>query len=123
MLRILNWTSLTAHSETPYATEGQTLLSQLRKKATAEEIQVTIDTIHEKALEQGVTEVLVPSTDAFVTAICRLGAKSLSHDAVSFLSYSLMPSSLPSLSSTLTAWARSASLALSQASTFPKIHP
>jgi nuclear cap-binding protein subunit 1 len=65
--------------ETPYATEGQTLLSQLRKKATAEEIQVTIDSIHEKALEQGVTEVLVPSTDAFVTAICRLGAKSLSH--------------------------------------------
>ncbi|RYO11965.1 hypothetical protein AA0111_g12668 [Alternaria arborescens] len=67
------------NQQTPYATEGQTLLSQLRKKATAEEIQVTIDTIHEKALEQGVTEVLVPSTDAFVTAICRLGAKSLSH--------------------------------------------
>jgi nuclear cap-binding protein subunit 1 len=55
------------------------LLSQLRKKIPAEEIQVTINTIHEKALEQGVTEVLVPSTDAFVTAICRLGAKSLSH--------------------------------------------
>jgi nuclear cap-binding protein subunit 1 len=30
-------------------------------------------------LDQGITEVLVPSTDAFVTAICRLGAKSLSH--------------------------------------------
>ncbi|KAG9196075.1 hypothetical protein G6011_01196 [Alternaria panax] len=67
------------NQQTPYATEGQMLLSQLRKKATAEEIQVTIDTIHEKALEQGITEVLVPSTDAFVTAICRLGAKSLSH--------------------------------------------
>jgi nuclear cap-binding protein subunit 1 len=44
-----------------------------------EEMQVTIDSIHEKATEQGVAEVLVPSTDAFVTAICRLGAKSLSH--------------------------------------------
>ena len=65
--------------DTPYAVEGQTLLNQLRKKATAEEVQVTIDSIHEKALAQGVGEVLVPSTDAFVTAICRLGAKSLSH--------------------------------------------
>lgn len=55
------------------------LLTQLRKKAPVEEVQVTIDKIHEKALEQGVTEILIPSTDAFVTAICRMGAKSLSH--------------------------------------------
>lgn len=55
------------------------LLSQLRKKAPAEEVQVTIDRIHEQATEQGIAEVLVPSTDAFVTAICRMGAKSLSH--------------------------------------------
>jgi nuclear cap-binding protein subunit 1 len=66
-------------SETPYAAEGQILLSQLKKKATKEEMQVTIDKIHELAMSAGVTEVLVPSTDAFVTAICRLGAKSLSH--------------------------------------------
>lgn len=55
------------------------MLHQLRKKASAEDIQETINKIHEKALEAGITEVLVPSTDAFVTAICRLGAKSLSH--------------------------------------------
>jgi nuclear cap-binding protein subunit 1 len=55
------------------------LLSQLRKKATAEEIQATIEKIHEKAIEHDVAEPVVPSTDAFVTAICRLGAKSLSH--------------------------------------------
>lgn len=67
------------YAETPYAAEGQTLLTQLRKKAPAEDVQVTIESIHEKALEQGISEVLVPSTDAFVTAICRLGAKSLSH--------------------------------------------
>ncbi|KAL6702702.1 Nuclear cap-binding protein subunit 1 [Coniothyrium glycines] len=65
--------------QTPYASEGQTLLTQLRKKAPVEEVQITIDTIHEKAVEQGITEVLVSSTDAFVTAICRMGAKSLSH--------------------------------------------
>lgn len=65
--------------DTPYAAEGQTLLSQLRKKASAEDIQVTINKIHEQAIEHGISEVLVPSTDAFVTAICRLGAKSLSH--------------------------------------------
>jgi nuclear cap-binding protein subunit 1 len=52
---------------------------QLRKKATHEDIQQTIDKIHEQAAENGIADVLVPSTDAFVTAICRLGAKSLSH--------------------------------------------
>jgi nuclear cap-binding protein subunit 1 len=66
-------------TETPYAIEGQTLLQQIRKKASSEEIQQTIDKIHEQAAEQGIADVLVPSTDAFVTAICRLGAKSLSH--------------------------------------------
>jgi len=65
--------------QTPYATEGQTLLQQLRKKAPVEEVQATIDKIHEQAIAQGVAEVLVPSTDVFVTAICRMGAKSLSH--------------------------------------------
>jgi len=65
--------------DTPFAAEGQKLLVQLRKKASTEDTQETIDIIHEKAKEQGITDVLVPSTDAFVTAICRLGAKSLSH--------------------------------------------
>ena len=65
--------------DTPYSVEGQTLLMQLRKKASPEDVQETVNKIHEKALEQGIAEVLVPSTDAFVTAICRLGAKSLSH--------------------------------------------
>jgi nuclear cap-binding protein subunit 1 len=65
--------------DTPYAAEGQILLSQLKKKASTEEMQVTIDRIHELAEAAKVPEVLVPSTDAFVTAICRLGAKSLSH--------------------------------------------
>jgi nuclear cap-binding protein subunit 1 len=45
------------NQQTPYAAEGQALLHQLRKKAPAEEVQATINK----------------------TAICRLGAKSLSH--------------------------------------------
>lgn len=65
--------------DTPFAPEGQTLLVQLRKKASHEDIQETINKIHEQAAEHGIVDVLVPSTDAFVTAICRLGAKSLSH--------------------------------------------
>lgn len=55
------------------------MLVQLRKKASHEDIQETINKIHEQAADQGIADVLVPSTDAFVTAICRLGAKSLSH--------------------------------------------
>lgn len=65
--------------ETPYSAQAKQLIQQLKKKAPAEEIQETINQIHELATEQGVTDVLIPSTDAFVTAICRLGAKSLAH--------------------------------------------
>ncbi|ORX97967.1 MIF4G like-domain-containing protein [Clohesyomyces aquaticus] len=65
--------------QTPFSPEGVALLHQIRKKAPDSEIQETIDKIHKQALEQGIVDVLVPSTDAFVTAICRLGSKSLSH--------------------------------------------
>jgi nuclear cap-binding protein subunit 1 len=51
----------------------------LRKKGSNDDFKVAIDKIQELATEQGVTDVLVPSADAFVTAICRAGAKSLSH--------------------------------------------
>jgi nuclear cap-binding protein subunit 1 len=65
--------------EIPYSAQAKELIQQLKKKAPAEEVQKTIDQIHELATEQGVADVLIPSTDAFVTAICRLGAKSLAH--------------------------------------------
>lgn len=42
-------------------------------------MQATFDRIHSQAQSEGITDVLVPSTDVFVTAICRAGAKSLSH--------------------------------------------
>ncbi|KAF2012681.1 hypothetical protein BU24DRAFT_435091 [Aaosphaeria arxii CBS 175.79] len=64
---------------TPYSQEGQALITQLRKKASDEVIQEIINKIHTLAVEQGIADVLVPSTDALVTSICRMGAKSLSH--------------------------------------------
>lgn len=51
----------------------------IRKKAGDEEIQPVITSIEEQAKELGVEDAMVPSTDAFVTSICYVGAKSLSH--------------------------------------------
>ncbi|KAI9826223.1 MAG: hypothetical protein M1819_007390 [Sarea resinae] len=65
--------------QTPYAQEGRELLALLRKKSSEDEIQSVINTIHAKAATLGVADTLVPSTDAYVTAICHLGSKSLSH--------------------------------------------
>jgi nuclear cap-binding protein subunit 1 len=51
----------------------------IRKKATDEEIQPIINAIEEQAKSMGVNDPMLPSTDAFVTAICFVGSKSLSH--------------------------------------------
>lgn len=51
----------------------------IRKKASDEEIQPIITSIEEQAKEHGVEDPMLPSTDAFVTSICFVGAKSLSH--------------------------------------------
>lgn len=51
----------------------------IRKKATDEEIQPVITSIEEQAQGLGVEDPKVPSTDAFVTSICFVGSKSLSH--------------------------------------------
>jgi nuclear cap-binding protein subunit 1 len=65
--------------ETPYAPEGREILSLLRKRAPDEEVQEVINAIHVQAAEHGITDVLIPSTDAYVTSICYIGSKSLSH--------------------------------------------
>lgn len=59
--------------------EGRQLCSQIRKKASEDHIQETINFIHTQAVDAGIADVLVPSTDAFVTSICYIGSKSLSH--------------------------------------------
>lgn len=51
----------------------------IRKKAPEEDIQVLIDSIHQAAQDQGISDVLIPSTDAYMTSICYVGSKSLSH--------------------------------------------
>ncbi|RAH42987.1 NCBP1 family protein [Aspergillus brunneoviolaceus CBS 621.78] len=64
---------------TPYSNEGKEIMQLVRKKASDEEIQPFIDAIEEQAKSLGVEDPLIPSTDAFVTAICFVGSKSLSH--------------------------------------------
>ncbi|KAL4871974.1 hypothetical protein BDV12DRAFT_162795 [Aspergillus spectabilis] len=64
---------------TPYANEGREIMQLIRRKATDDEIQPRIDAIEEQAAALGVETPLLPSTDAFVTAICFVGSKSLSH--------------------------------------------
>ncbi len=65
--------------ETPYWEPAKEILRLLRTKAPDVDLQAPLSTIEETATSRGVTEALVPSTDAFVTAICYLGSKSLSH--------------------------------------------
>lgn len=70
-----------ADDQTPYAKEGREVLALLRKKSpTAEEdIQAVLDQVHEQATALGVTDPLIVSTDIYMTSICFIGAKSLSH--------------------------------------------
>lgn len=51
----------------------------IRKKTPDDEIQSVIDAIEEQAKSLGVEDPTQPSTDAFVTSVCFVGAKSLSH--------------------------------------------
>ncbi|KAI1391236.1 MIF4G like-domain-containing protein [Hypoxylon trugodes] len=62
----------------PFAAEGREIASLLKRKAPDEEIQPIIDRIHSAALDQSI-DPLVSSTDVFMTAVCWVGSKSLSH--------------------------------------------
>ncbi|KAL4766915.1 MIF4G like-domain-containing protein [Aspergillus nidulans var. acristatus] len=68
-----------ASDTTPYANEGREIMQLIRRKAADDEIQPHITAIEERAADLGVEIPLLPSTDAFVTSICFVGAKSLSH--------------------------------------------
>ena len=65
--------------ETPYSEPAKEVLRLLRTKAADAEIQVPLSAIEDSARSLGVDDPLIPSTDAFATAICYLGSKSLSH--------------------------------------------
>lgn len=64
---------------TPYNKQGSELMQLIRKKASDEEIEPIIAEIETQAKEHGIEDPMVPSTDAFVTSICYVGSKSLSH--------------------------------------------
>ena len=63
----------------PYAEPARDLLRLIKTKAPDTEVQGPLTAIEEAAASQGVLEPLIPSTDAYITTICFLGSKSLSH--------------------------------------------
>ncbi|KAI5294712.1 hypothetical protein KEM52_003390, partial [Ascosphaera acerosa] len=67
------------YDTTPYAKEGREIMQLVRKKAPDSEIAPVMAAIEQQASELGVADPTVPSTDAFVTTICYVGSKSLSH--------------------------------------------
>ncbi|KAI1312766.1 MIF4G like-domain-containing protein [Xylaria venustula] len=66
------------NEHTPFSAEGKELAALLKRKAPDEEIQQVIDRIHSVALDQAI-DPTVTSTDIFMTAVCWVGSKSLSH--------------------------------------------
>ncbi|KAI0398073.1 MIF4G like-domain-containing protein [Xylariaceae sp. FL0594] len=66
------------NEDTPFSAEGKELAALLKRKAPDEEIQPVIDRIHSAALDQSI-DPIVSSTDVFVTVVCWVGSKSLSH--------------------------------------------
>lgn len=62
-----------------YSKPAKEILRLLRAKAPDADIQVPLTSIEETAYSLGVTDPHIPSTDAYVTTICYLGSKSLSH--------------------------------------------
>lgn len=65
--------------DTPYSASALEILRLIRAKAPDSDLQPHFDTIESQAQSLGVNESLIPSTDAFVTSICFVGSKSLSH--------------------------------------------
>ncbi|RKF61511.1 Nuclear cap-binding protein subunit 1 [Golovinomyces cichoracearum] len=75
----LQFHSLIMALDTPFASEGQEILALLHKKSPEESIQPIIEKIHSRAVGMNVPDPLVQSTDVYMTAICYIGSKSLSH--------------------------------------------
>jgi nuclear cap-binding protein subunit 1 len=64
---------------TPFAAEGREIAQMIRRKATTEEFSPVLEKIQQDAAAQGLPEPSVAAVDAFVTSICWVGSKSLSH--------------------------------------------
>lgn len=68
-----------ADESVPYSAQGRELVTLIRKKAPDTEIAPVLSAIESAASQLGVTDPLIQSTDAYMTAICFVGSKSLSH--------------------------------------------
>lgn len=68
-----------ALAEEPYADQARQMLQLFKRKASESEMQDVISGIEEKASELGIVDPAIRSTDVFVTTICYVGSKSLSH--------------------------------------------
>jgi nuclear cap-binding protein subunit 1 len=65
--------------ETPFAAEGKEIHALLKRKAAESEIEPVIKRIHALATTMGLPNPILYSTDVYVTSICFIGSKSLSH--------------------------------------------
>lgn len=63
---------------TPFSKEGCQILQMLKKKAPEEDVEKVLSSVQEQAASHGL-DPLVASTDMYMTAICSVGSKSLSH--------------------------------------------
>lgn len=63
----------------PYSHEGTEIIKLLKRKAPESEIQPLIESIQEKEASIDSSDPMLASTDAYVTALCYIGSKSLSH--------------------------------------------
>ncbi|KAF2861899.1 hypothetical protein K470DRAFT_244427 [Piedraia hortae CBS 480.64] len=65
-------------NDIPFAAEGRKVMALLRKKRPDEEVQAVLSTLEEAAAAQGEDPTTV-ATDVYMTSICFIGSKSLSH--------------------------------------------
>ncbi len=64
---------------TPFAEDGKEIAQLIRRKATDEEFLPVLEKVEEAADLQGLSEPALAAADAFVTSICWVGSKSISH--------------------------------------------
>ncbi|EXJ79635.1 hypothetical protein A1O3_07914 [Capronia epimyces CBS 606.96] len=64
---------------TPFAAEGKEIAQLIRRKAGNEEFTPIFEKIEQDATASGLSDPAHASTDAYVTSICWVGSKSLSH--------------------------------------------
>jgi nuclear cap-binding protein subunit 1 len=64
---------------TPFSAEGKEMAGLIRRKAPDSEIAAIFESVEQQARGSGLPEPGLVPTDAFVTSICFVGSKSLSH--------------------------------------------